>query len=330
VLDFGLAKMLEPEPARSPSFAGTMSPTLSIHATVGGVILGTAAYMSPEQARGKPVDRRTDIWSFGCVLFEMLTGKQTFDPGETISDAVAHILTREPDWNALPPDTPLHVRTLLRRCLRKDPQKRLPHIGLVRLELDEGPNRIDDCEAVPTDRPDNSRGLESPSRSVRSSVPSASGGCDVGADAHAVRHIGAAPLQHRAGGNAAVYRQRFLSQSDHFARRQACGVRRVRDQRQLVDGACARSTRGGPIARSRRSGISFHVAGWPLDRILCPTGRRRPQEGLNHRRPGTHPRSISGHARGATWGTDDTIVFATNDLTTGLLKVQPREVNRRC
>jgi eukaryotic-like serine/threonine-protein kinase len=153
VLDFGLAKMLEPEPARNPSFAGTMSPTLSIHATYGGMILGTAAYMSPEQARGKPVDRRTDIWSFGCVLFEMLTGKQTFDPGETISDAVAHILTREPDWNALPLDTPAHIRTLLRRCLQKDPSKRLPHIGLVRLEIEEGSSASEPAPGITTPVP---------------------------------------------------------------------------------------------------------------------------------------------------------------------------------
>ena len=136
VLDFGLAKMAE----RDASAVGpSMSPTLSVHTTRDGVILGTAAYMSPEQARGKPVDRRTDIWAFGCVLFEMLTGRKTFDGGDTVSDAVAAILRSEPDWNAIPADTPPHIRRLLRRCLQKDPQKRLPHIGLARIEIDEGP-----------------------------------------------------------------------------------------------------------------------------------------------------------------------------------------------
>jgi serine/threonine-protein kinase len=135
VLDFGLAKMLEQESSAS---ALSMSPTLSVHATYAGVILGTAAYMSPEQARGKAVDRRTDVWAFGCVLFEMLTGRPAFDPGETVSDAVASVLTREPDWNALPANTPAHVRTLIRRCLQKDPRKRLPHIGIARIEIDEG------------------------------------------------------------------------------------------------------------------------------------------------------------------------------------------------
>jgi Tol biopolymer transport system component len=116
-----------------------------------GMLVGTAAYMSPEQARGKPVDRRADIWAFGCVLYEMLTGKQAFDAGETVSDAVAAILKNEPDWNALPADTPTQIRTLLRRCLQKDPQKRLPHIGVARLEIDEGPVRDDTSHVtVPT------------------------------------------------------------------------------------------------------------------------------------------------------------------------------------
>ena len=134
VLDFGLAKMLEGDPKSS---AMSMSPTLSVHATYAGVILGTAAYMSPEQARGKPVDRRSDVWAFGCVLFEMLTGKHAFEPGETVSDAIASVLTREPDLTTLPADTPPAIRRLMRRCLQKDPQQRLPHIGAARLEIDE-------------------------------------------------------------------------------------------------------------------------------------------------------------------------------------------------
>ena len=94
--------------------------------------------MSPEQARGKPVDRRTDIWAFGCVLFEMLTGRQAFEAGETITDTVAAIIKNDPDWNVLPADTPAHIRALLRRCLQKDSRRRLPHIGVARLEIDEG------------------------------------------------------------------------------------------------------------------------------------------------------------------------------------------------
>src|SRR5262245_41281263 len=139
VLDFGLAKLNDlnaSNVANAPN-AFSMSPTFSIQATYAGVILGTAAYMSPEQARGKATDRRADIWAFGCVLFEMITGKRAFESGETVSDAIAAILRSDPDWTLLPADTPLYIRNLLRRCLQKDPQKRLPHIGLARLEIDE-------------------------------------------------------------------------------------------------------------------------------------------------------------------------------------------------
>jgi Tol biopolymer transport system component len=139
VLDFGLAKLSEAEPFSSL----TMSPTLSIQATHAGVILGTAAYMSPEQARGKPIDRRADIWSFGCVLYEMLTGRQAFAAeGDTVSDAIAAILKADVDWSAMPAETPAHIRTLLRRCLQKDAQKRLPHIGLARMDIDEGGGEV--------------------------------------------------------------------------------------------------------------------------------------------------------------------------------------------
>jgi Tol biopolymer transport system component len=132
VLDFGLAKLVNEE---APSGSLTMSPTLSAHATLAGVILGTAAYMSPEQARGKAVDRRTDIWAFGCVLFEMLAGKRAFAAGDTVSDVVAAILRSDPDWSALPAGTPAAIRRLLSRCLTKDPHERLHDIADARLEI---------------------------------------------------------------------------------------------------------------------------------------------------------------------------------------------------
>jgi len=135
VLDFGLAKSgTGPSTGSEPDL--TRSPTLALAATAEGVILGTAAYMSPEQARGKPVDKRTDIWSFGCVLYECLTGRQIF-MGETVSDMIAKILEREPDWAALPAQTPAKVRDLLHRCLDKDPKKRLRDIGDARIELEQ-------------------------------------------------------------------------------------------------------------------------------------------------------------------------------------------------
>src|SRR6185295_18203501 len=104
--------------------------------TEAGILLGTAAYMSPEQARGKAVDKRTDIWAFGCVLFEMLTGRSPFS-GETVSDTIAAILGREPAWDALPAETPAPVRRLLRRCLERDPKRRLHDIADARIEIDD-------------------------------------------------------------------------------------------------------------------------------------------------------------------------------------------------
>ena len=99
-------------------------------------MLGTGAYMSPEQARGRPVDKRTDIWAFGCVLYEVLTRRRAF-PGETTSDCIAAVLTREPDWDAVPATVPPGVQSLLRRCLQKDAQRRLRDIGDARIELEE-------------------------------------------------------------------------------------------------------------------------------------------------------------------------------------------------
>jgi eukaryotic-like serine/threonine-protein kinase len=134
MLDFGLAKAFEKTP---PSRDLTQSsPVLSPAPTLAGVILGTALYMSPEQARGLAVDKRTDIWSFGCVLFEMLTGKNPFD-GETLTDTLAAIVKNEPDWRALPAETPSGVRSVIARCLRKDPAQRLHDIADGRFQIEE-------------------------------------------------------------------------------------------------------------------------------------------------------------------------------------------------
>ena len=112
-----------------------MSPTVTSAGSVAGVILGTAPYMSPEQTRGRSVDRRTDIWSFGCVMFEMLTGRQTF-AGESTTDVLASIVKEEPAWDRLPVNTPPPVRRLLQRRLAKDPRQRLRDIGDARLDLE--------------------------------------------------------------------------------------------------------------------------------------------------------------------------------------------------
>jgi serine/threonine-protein kinase len=133
LLDFGLAKSLEAHPA--PSIDPDNSPTLTLGHTHVGVILGTAAYMSPEQASGSPADRRADIWSFGAVLYEMLAGKRAFQ-GESTSDTLATVLKIDPDWSALPADTPAVVRHLLQRCLTKNRKQRLQAIGEARILLE--------------------------------------------------------------------------------------------------------------------------------------------------------------------------------------------------
>ncbi len=134
VLDFGLAKALDPAGASNANAA--MSPTLSMHATQAGIILGTAAYMSPEQARGKVVDKRADIWAFGCVLYEMLTGARPF-AGDEVSDTLAAVLRQDIDWTALPASTPASVRRLIARCLDRDVRRRLRDIGEARIVLDD-------------------------------------------------------------------------------------------------------------------------------------------------------------------------------------------------
>jgi len=125
VLDFGLAKALSADGVAPDA---TSSPTLTAQATQAGVVIGTAAYMSPEQARGRPVDKRSDVWSFGAVLYEMLTGRRCFE-GETVSDVLAAVLRQDPDWSRLPPETPGGVPVLLRRCLERDPRQRLRDLG---------------------------------------------------------------------------------------------------------------------------------------------------------------------------------------------------------
>jgi tetratricopeptide (TPR) repeat protein len=135
VLDLGLAKAFDAKETGSDSDA-SLSPTLVLEGTQPGVILGTAEFMSPEQARGKPLDKRTDIWAFGCIVYEMLTGRRAFT-GETATDVLAAIVTSEPRWDLLPATTPPRIRDLLGRCLQKDPNRRLRDIGDARIEIEE-------------------------------------------------------------------------------------------------------------------------------------------------------------------------------------------------
>jgi serine/threonine-protein kinase len=133
VLDFGLAKALE---EARPRGTGAEAATITAEMSRAGTVMGTPAYMSPEQASGQAVDRRTDVWAFGCVIYEALTGKRTF-PGDRTTDVLVGVLDREPDWGALPAATPANVRLLLRRCLTKNPQSRLHDVADARLELED-------------------------------------------------------------------------------------------------------------------------------------------------------------------------------------------------
>ena len=149
ILDFGLAKAYAGE---TSGIDIANSPTITAKMTEPGVILGTAAYMSPEQARSRSVDKRADIWAFGCVLYECLTGKRAFQ-GETVSDTLAHILKGEPDWKVLPQDTPVIVRNVLQRCLQKDPRDRLHDIADARIEIAGALSQPSVPEMAPVRRP---------------------------------------------------------------------------------------------------------------------------------------------------------------------------------
>jgi Tol biopolymer transport system component len=155
VLDFGLAKM-----AASDAVAAdpTQSPTLTVGGTKEGALLGTATYMSPEQAKGRPADKRADVWAFGVVLYEMLTGRRAFE-AEAISEVLAKVIEREPEWRALPASTPARLRDLLRRCLRKEPKTRLQAIGDARVQIDELiSGATDEAAAVVATQPRAQRG----------------------------------------------------------------------------------------------------------------------------------------------------------------------------
>src|SRR5271169_1910052 len=146
VLDFGLAKAFADDPSTVDM---SNSPTLSMAATMQGVILGTAAYMSPEQARGKAVDKRTDIWAFGRVLFELLTGKQTFH-GVDITEILAAVVLKEPAFDALPANISPSIRVLLQRCLRKDRRQRTPDAATIRIEIEDAIAAPKDAVATQT------------------------------------------------------------------------------------------------------------------------------------------------------------------------------------
>ena len=302
VLDFGLAKNVDARPAGSPDH----SPTITTPAmTLMGVVLGTAAYMSPEQARGRTVDKRTDIWAFGVVLYEMLTRKRAFE-GEDVSLTLASVMKSDPDLKALPPDVPSIVRLCLERCLQKDPRQRLRDIGDVRLLLDGAFDQAGTASSAPR---------VAPKSLVRRLLPIA-----------AAITIGA--LIGLAGWNIRTIERQKLIRFEHTV---ADGLAIQGGNRPLI----AVSPDGGSIVFTASDGLHLHSLSERGDRriltsqvvsspIFSPDGRSIAYaEGAQLKRMdigGGAPVVIAPVAipYGMTWTADDMIVFAT---TLGISRV---------
>jgi Tol biopolymer transport system component len=319
VLDFGLAKALEPSVGVGAGV--TASPTITTPAmTRMGVILGTAAYMSPEQAKGRPADKRSDVWAFGCVLYEMLTGKRPFD-GEDVTDTVATVLKGEPDWSALPPEVPPQIRLLLKRCLEKDRRARVSDISIARFLT---------TETIPP-----AAGLSAEAQSVPVRHPGlitwAIAGLLIGAALTAT----ATWTMFRLAPAAAPRVIRFSIAPPAAQPLSVLSTDRV----------IAISPDGTHIVYRSNTG---HLTGQLMVRALDEL-ESRPLAGINNARApfispdgrwvgffdldGLKKVSIAGgppillcsigagSSRGASWGPDGTIVFATSDTMTGLLSV---------
>ena len=315
VLDFGIAKALVgdetgPDISRLPTVTAT-------HAT--GLIIGTPAYMSPEQARGEPVDRQTDIWAFGCVLYEMLVGRMVF-AGKTVSDTLAAVLEHEPDWRALPPTTPAKLRDLLRRCLQKDPKRRLRDVGDAVNELVDlqTPHSSDAGTAIPA------------AGSQRTAIPvvgaSILSAVIAAAVVWAIRPQSALPPPRSV---------QFTVGADGPDALEPSGL--DRDVAISPDGTRLVYVAGGPgrvrlVARNLGELDAARLWDFETPRapFFSPDGRWLGFFGLfgNLKKisidggPGAEiSRGVGGASRGATWVSDGTIVFATTDPGTGLLRV---------
>lgn len=330
VLDFGLAKVLE-QGARTGHPEGKFndSPTFTAAMTMPGVMLGTAAYMPPEQVKGKPVDKRADIWGFGCVLFEMLTGQRPFQ-GETTTDVLAKVIEREPDWKALPAGTPQSIQSLLRRCLVKDPKRRLDSAAVARLDLEDALTSPSTGGLAPKDAV---RGPGWPSWAVVA----------VGL-LTAVAGAIAAWMVTRSAETPAGMVSRFaitlppaqpiaFSFNDRDVAISADGTHlayTAGDQAQLMVRALdqleaaplagivnARAPFFSPDSRwigfferlDEAQGVGAVIQRGALKRVPTNGG------------PATTISRLTGASRGASWVSDDLVVFATNDPSTGLLRV---------
>ena len=321
VLDFGLAKALDTAPEGDPS----QSPTLTAAATQMGVIMGTAAYMSPEQAAGKAVDKRSDIWSFGVVLFEMLTGQRLFT-GETVSHVLARVLERPLDFTELPSPTPSSVRRVLRRCLERDTKRQLRDLNEALVHFEEAAAVSDDRqrETAPTRRP----------ASWRHKLPLAIGSLVLGglitvlamwslpsADPPAVVRFPMAPdgaATFHVGSTSPDIAISPDGQYLAYLTGGTVGLRadelRVHPLDRLVsDVVVAEGDLNHPFFSADGASIGFYDRGGGTN----PMMRRVSVRGG----PATTITNLPGFLRGASWGADDTIVFAASDPETGLWRV---------
>ena len=312
-----------------------MSPTLTSPALMTGVgmILGTAAYMSPEQARGKAVDKRADIWAFGTVLYEMVTGRRAFD-ADDISATLAFVITKEPDWTALPAATPVPIRRLLRRCMEKDPKRRVPDIAVARIE-------IDDALTTPAFDADSASALRAgaPHGRWRRVLPFVAVSILAAVAGMLVTRVVTRPSQ--------TPSPRLTRFAITLPAAETLGFSfNDRDLALSPDGTRLVYTAGAQaqlMVRPLDRLDALPVAGIANARapFVSPDGRwigffDQLEEGLGTgpvvRRgalkkvpitggPPTVISLITGASRGASWGPDDSIVFATSDTSTGLLRV---------
>ena len=328
VLDFGLAKAIDPGSGAGPDGLAphplANSPTISGHVTMAGVILGTAAYMSPEQAAGKVVDKRSDLWAFGVVLMEMLTGQHVFD-GETMSHVIAAVLTQNPDWSTLPPSTPEPIRKLLRRCLERDRRRRLDSAAAARFEIDDAVAAL--------------RGAANPASPVnvgtgatRSSQGRVALPWALGALAAVVAALATSAVTRTPPPEAA--------QPSRFAivppAGQTLGISGggARDLAVSLDGSRLVYIAGAPPRLMVRAFDQLDAVALPgippaFAPFLSPDGRWAGY--FTGSGGGLQKVSITGgppvrlyavaQLRGASWGDDDMIVFATGDPATGLFRI---------
>jgi eukaryotic-like serine/threonine-protein kinase len=323
VLDFGLARAADP-PAASSTLS--LSPTLTSPRTEPGVILGTAAYMAPEQARGRAVDKRADVWAFGCVLFEMVSGRRAFE-GDDAAEILAAIVRGEPDWAALPPDTPPPIHRLLRRCLTKDPAARLRDLHSAMLDIDDarlGPGVAPRADGVSI-KPGSGR---TRARLVIAVIVALLAGIAVGAAAwrRATSTAPSLPPTVRFSITPADQEVIVRSPQSMAISDDAVWIAYVATRAGIAGGPgqlmlrAADQVDARPVAGAERALSPFFSpdSRWlgyfegprELRKVSIAGGPSTPITGL-----------VGAVGRGASWGPDGRIVFATSDTATGLLSV---------